>query len=271
MSEAVSTLAENEANGEHEQCMEHAEIKEVRKGRALMSRRVTLGGSSEPTKKSANILFIHGSCAASSQWDRLIHELKSVFLIRTNGKDSSTGGSSSVHGTIECFTFDQLGCGESKHPAEDWAAYSASELLMDLETIARSILCSDEIVPLFIVAHSAGVSQAIKLINNFSPAEVARVRGVVFISGALKGGHRSFVNDDGHWIFRFPVFVLKFIQPWLSEQFVHSAILDKDLHKSAIEVSNRNDMAMCKAFYRQQEWATVEEARKLKVRKLLIG
>jgi len=36
--------------------------------------------------------------------------------------------------------FDQLACGESKHPAEEYDAYSASELLMDLETICRSIL-----------------------------------------------------------------------------------------------------------------------------------
>jgi len=161
--------------------------------------------------------------------------------------------------------FDQLACGESKHPAEEYDAYSASELLMDLETISRSILDNDSNVPLFLVGHSYGVSQIIQLINKFSPVEIARVKGAVFISGALKDGPGALAKDGGHWIFKYlPMFLLRRMQPWLSEQFVHSAFFDKKLHKSAIEVSNRNDMAMCKAFYRQQKSATVEDAQKLK-------
>jgi len=238
---------------------EDKRMREVRIGRILSVRSVFLPSKIPEScnKTCANILFIHGSCATSRQWNRLVSQLDSMLLLSNNGKKAV--------GTFGCFLFDQLGCGESKHPAENWNAYSALELLMDLQSITRSILNSYDNVPLFLVAHSYGVSQAIQLIDTLSPSEEVKVKGMVLIGGGLKGGPSTLTQDGGHWIFRYiPTFLLRYMQPSLSRKFVQSAILDKELQQSHLEASNANDMAICKAFYRQQKYATIEEALKLK-------
>jgi hypothetical protein len=92
------------------------------------------------------------------------------------------------------------------------------------------------------------------------------------IGGALKDGPGEMAKDDGgHSIFKMsPLFLLRKMQPSLSATFfeaaVHPSNRERRLRKKAIEVSNRNDMAFCKAFYRQQQYASSEEASRLKVR-----
>ena len=90
------------------------------------------------------------------------------------------------------------------------------------------------------------------------------------IGGALKDGPGEMAKDGGHWIFKFvPMFFLRKMQPSLSESFFEAAVHQSNrerLRKKALEVSNRNDMAFCKAFYRQQQYASSEEASRLKVR-----
>lgn len=91
------------------------------------------------------------------------------------------------------------------------------------------------------------------------------------IGGALKDGPGEMAKDDGgHSIFKMsPLFLLRKMQPSLSATFFEAAVHPSNrerLRKKAIEVSNRNDMAFCKAFYRQQQYASSEEASRLKVR-----
>lgn len=71
--------------------IEQESFNEVRKGRKIWWKRIVLSkddqdsknsekGSSSSLKKTLNILFIHGSCAASSQYDDLIIELRKILV-----------------------------------------------------------------------------------------------------------------------------------------------------------------------------------------------
>jgi hypothetical protein len=61
----------------------------------------------------------------------------------------------------------------------------------------------------------------------------------------------------GHPIFKLPLFLLTWIQPWLTAQFAGVAFHDdcppEVISKSA-EQSSSNPMHMCQAFYRQFKW-----------------
>ena len=119
---------------------------EIRPGRTVVRRRITIIGRqpTPSTNKKINLLFVHGSCAASSQYDDLIAEMRKLALAQDNDHLPA----------MNCFLYDQLGCAKSDHPASDWSAFSSSELHLDLQTIFRSILeVGDDY---FIVAHSHG-------------------------------------------------------------------------------------------------------------------
>jgi len=122
---------------------------EIRPGRALVCRRITIGR--HPPK--INLLFVHGSCAASSQYDDLITEMTKLVQ---QDNDHLSEGSQHFNTPMNCFLYDQLGCAESDHPASDWSAFSSSELHLDLQTIFRSILEVHVGDDNFIVAHSHG-------------------------------------------------------------------------------------------------------------------
>jgi hypothetical protein len=51
---------------------------EIRPGRTVVRRRITIIGRqpTPSTNKKINLLFVHGSCAASSQYDDLIAEMR---------------------------------------------------------------------------------------------------------------------------------------------------------------------------------------------------
>ncbi len=232
-------------------------IKEIRRGRSIMCRKIVI----EPADKNTSVedrdtltmLFVHGSCAASRQFDDLVESLSDV----NNGQKKMT-----------LYLYDQLGFGESKHPSDDWDAFSSFELMSDLHVITKSIIeTMDDNSQLFLVGHSYGVSQIIKLLNKIDTNEVSRVRvGVIFIAGGLKGW--PLTKDGGHWIFRLPLFVLERMQQSLSESFFHAAVHPsnaENLKEIALDISNRNEMQICKAFYRQQNYADSEEAQYLTV------
>lgn len=216
-----------------------------------------------------NILFVHGSCAASSQYYDLISamEIKVAEMVKSEKLQISK---------INYFSFDQLGCAGSKHPADDWEAFSSANLLRDLQSIVKNGILpnSKASSPLFIVGHSHGCSQVIQLVNSLSDSNRDRIKGVVLIGGALKDGPGELARDGGHWIFKYlPMFMLRKMQPSLSQSFFDAAVHPKNrerLRESAINVSNTNDMLFCKAFYRQQVYASSEEASKVKTKALVL-
>jgi len=235
--------------------------KEIRPGRRLACRKITIDRSNNSVHNNTSndgtasviILFIHGSLAASMQFDDLLASLSNIDHEKK----------------IDCYLYDQLGCGESVHPSNDWYAFSSTEHANDLETIVKSIIETMDVdSKLYLVGHSYGVSQTITLLHSLEPAILNRVGGAVLISGGLKDGPSELTNDGGHWIFRYmPMFILNMMQPGLSKNFIDAAIHpnNEELKKSAIEFSNKNDMAICKAFYRQQRYASAEEARAVSV------
>mmetsp|Transcript_3450 Transcript_3450/g.4805 ORF Transcript_3450/g.4805 Transcript_3450/m.4805 type:complete len:307 (+) Transcript_3450:99-1019(+) len=253
---------------------------EIRNGRKLMRRKIAIpiGFSTDFSDEvgDVDIIFVHGSCASSNQYNSMLECLAANVagdLRDVNEEDVDHTGPQ-----LTCYLFDSLGCGESDHSPHDWYAYSTDELDSDLEAITRLVLgqesCKPD-TPLFLVGHSFGVSQVIRLVNKLNAEKFTdRIKGVVLISGAINGGPLGNM-DGGHWIFRYlPLSVLRRIQPILSQSFFKAAVHPSNqqrLQKSANDLSNANDMAMCRAFYRQQKYATVNDAKALEVRILGSG
>lgn len=243
--------------------MEVKTLKEIRPGRKLMYRKITMNGSESKRNDSKDdstlqptdytFLFIHGSCAASSQYDALLEKLSELNHSKK----------------IDVHLYDQLGCGESKHPSNDWNAFSSLEHASDLLAITQSVIeTMHKDSKFFMIAHSYGVSQTIKCLLSMDADTLSRVDGAILIGGGLKDGPTTMTNDGGHWIFRYvPMFVLKAMQPGLSKSFADGAFhpVNTQLKEASLLASNQNDMEMCKAFYRQQKYATSEEARSLEV------
>ena len=250
---------------------------EIRPGRTIHCRRVFIRKANQSRKEPSsgasvsNVLFVHGSCAASSQYDDLIREMEKAIQDQDPKKTEEFKTKS-----LNCYLYDQLGCSESKHPIDDWLAFSTEELNLDLQVIISSILNNngnqeENRSPLFIVGHSHGCSQIIQVINNMnlqSQSSISRIKGVILIGGLLSGSG-GLAKDGGHWIFTFlPMFMLHKFQPFFSEQFFQAAVHPSNkerLRMKASEISNRNDMRFCKAFYRQQKFATAIEASTLEV------
>lgn len=232
-----------------------AKIVEVRPKRSLFCRRVNISNPNEDNpKKDISLLLVHGSCAASSQYDALVEELRKDY---DHLKFRS----------LIIYMYDQLGCGESAS-SSDWNAFASTEMLLDLETIVLAILEIDKESELYIVGHSHACSQLIHVCNKLE-GRISRVRGLVMLSGALRDGPCNNAQDGGHWIFKYiPLFALRWMQKGLSRSFfeaaVHPANREK-LRQTCLDVSNRNDMKMCRAYYRQQVYADSLDAANLKV------
>lgn len=253
------------------------EIIEFRSGRKIFFRNITLRKDSKNNDKNCDdqekigdFLFVHGSCAASSQYDSLLRSMADGM----EGDDGIIDG-----GRIECYLFDAFGFGKSKeyNASSDWNSFSESELAEDLKQITLSILEKNDFSgKLYIVAHSYGPSQVIKLINSLKEQHNldSKINGVVFLSGGLKDGPGSLTKDGGHWIWRYmPMYLLRKLQPSLDKEFIKAAIHPKNrgkLRESALQICSSNDMATCKAFYRQQRYASSKDAEKVKVSVQLI-
>lgn len=259
-----------------ESCVESERKVEIRAGRVIFCKKDSCKIQNGNTKLPAsNLLFIHGSCAASMQYNDLIesmkkncrHEIPGVSLQKKEG----------IPSTMNFYSFDQLGCGESRHPSpsSDWYAFSSDNLLTDLQIVTEQIIKqSDSSSSLHLVAHSHGCSQVIKLLlNSLSKLQLSSIAGIILIGGALKGGPAALAKDGGHVIFKIlPTFILNRLQPSLSNNFFNAAVHpnhhDK-LRNSSLKISNNNSMEFCKAYYRQQKYASIEEASKIKVRNQL--
>ena len=305
-------------------------LNELRHGRFLMCRKVTFHDNDSPpqeittnhdsdgTNKATNIntrssnisnsnisssniiqkriinhlLFIHGSCATSQQYNSLLHSLATLI---TTEQDTNKNNNMKNDSQYHCYLYDQLGCGESKHPSSDWNAFSSIEHDHDLETITTLILKEmtttmtmqhdqqqqvEEEHAFYIIAHSYGCSQTIQLLSSlqeqtkedklFQQQHHEIIKGAILISGGLKDCHTTqLTNDGGHWIFNgfIPLCILNLLQSTLSQGFINAAIHPKNvmLKDESLRLSNSNDMAVCKAFYRQQRYATSEQAQCLKV------
>lgn len=238
-----------------------AELYEVRPGRSLFCRRTILTPPHNPIagNKQTNLLFVHGSCAASSQYDCILEEIDKI-------KSQVT-----VTSLKNMYLYDQMGCGKSAchRSPSDWRAYSSEEMLLDLKAIVLSILEMDRTSELYIIGHSYACSQLIQVIKRLQLHHSSRIHGIVYISGALKDGPGNYAKDGGHWIFKYvPIFVLRRMQSSLSQLFFDAAVHPHNrerLKVCTLDLSNKNDMQICRATYRQQVYADSSEASEIKV------
>ena len=169
-----------------ESCVESEKKVEIRAGCVIFYKKCTCkirnGYTNLPAK---NLLFIHGSCAASIQYCSLIesmrrHEIPDVTLQKNEG----------IPSTMIFNSFDQLGCGESRHPSSDWYSFSSENLPSDLQIVTEQILeQSESPSSLHLVAHSYGCSQVIKLLNSLSKHQISRIAGIILIGKRWRAYH----------------------------------------------------------------------------------
>jgi len=102
---------------------------------------------------------------------------------------------------------------------------------------------------------SFGTSQGIRLANLADSLDF-KLNSLTLLGTALT------LPDGGHPLFRLPLFVLDWIQPWLTSQFARIAFHEDcspDIIAKSSEQSSANPMHVCQAFYRQFKWCTAEE------------
>jgi len=209
------------------------------------SRRASLRTFFNPL--GGTLLFVHGSCASVDQFESLINEL-GPFLKKKNFMAEG---------------FDAYGCGQSdKKKVKE--AYAEEELQEDLKAVFSK---AKHPTTNFIIGHSYGTSQVIKLYNSLSSEEQRCVKGIVLLSGSLPG------TNGGHPIFILPSMILDLLQGWMSSNFRKAAFHPKaseELLALAEARSNQNPMYMCKYFYEQTKWATFEEVKAVNCKALIV-
>mmetsp|Transcript_26177 Transcript_26177/g.52204 ORF Transcript_26177/g.52204 Transcript_26177/m.52204 type:complete len:321 (-) Transcript_26177:90-1052(-) len=196
---------------------------------------------------NGSVLMVHGSCASLEQYEKLV-EILYPFLKKKN---------------FVAEAFDAFGCGKSAKPKRT-KAYAERELQADLAAIYEKV---KHPTTNFIIGHSYGTSQVIKLINEMSDEDKKAVKGVILLSGAFPG------TNGGHPIFILPSMFLDLIQGFLSSQFRAAAYhptADPALLEAAADRSNANPMYMCKYFYEQTKWATYDEIQGVTCRTLVV-
>jgi abhydrolase domain-containing protein 8 len=179
--------------------------------------------------KDCTVFFIHGAMASLEQWRSQTAALNTKYRV---------------------VAYDYFGCGNSPRLADSYESYSTEEHLADLVALFDQTKTRHNIL----VGHSFGCSQ----VSRLAKARGSDLIGAVLVAPAL-------FKDGGHPIFCLPEFILNWIQPALSKNFIHLALhpntreAKTDQHKELMRVvearSNSNSMHVAKSFYRQAKVA----------------
>ena len=201
-----------------------ARLYEVRPNRSIW-----IGKYVAKPSKVATVVFIHGSCASYSQFNAIIQ-----WAIDT--------------AVLDVVYYDYLGCGQSDKQApkhQKW--YFPSEHWEDLVAIIDQHC--DEQVPLWVVGHSFGCLMALRLATESKWS--SRVQKMV-----LMGCPSIFQSNPMPWVLTLPCFMLKWMQPWLTNAFVHRAFSpdtianNAQLVEASKRISNANPPHMFQNFYK---------------------
>jgi len=212
---------------------EEGSLLEIRTGRTIFFRTQTIGIE----KPKFQFLFLHGTCASSSQFDQLINKFNFKY-------------------SVVCHLYDAISCGRSPFN-NDWEAYHTDEAVLDLKEIVDNKL--DASIPLVIVGHSYAPSVIIRYFSIYGISQ--KVTGCIFLSTAIFS-HLNLVHNGGHPIFKLPVFLLDCLQPMLTRSFIEMAYhpeTDKEIIQQSRSSSDNNSMYMAKAYHTHHEWVTKEE------------
>jgi abhydrolase domain-containing protein 8 len=208
-------------------------IQAIRPGRNLYTRTVI------PKSPLVNLVWVHGTCAKSTQFDTVVEKL-------------------STTNSVACYLYDAMGCGQSPMLSE-WDAYTTKEAALDLVAILEKFV-QDKSLPTVVIGHSYAATVIIRMLAQ--QKEESSVAACIFLSSALKGGPVP-LHNGGHLIFKLPAVALKCLQPLLTKEFIRLAYhpeADPALLETSKNADNANDMYMCKAYHGHHDWATVEEA-----------
>jgi abhydrolase domain-containing protein 8 len=118
----------------------------------------------------------------------------------------------------------------------------------------------DKSLPTVVISGSYAASFIIRMLAQ--QKENTNVAACIFLSSALKGGPVP-LHYGGHPVFKLPVFILKCLQPFLTNEFIRLAYhpeADPALVATFRNASNANDMYICKAYHVHHDWVTMEEA-----------
>lgn len=257
-----------------------------KKGRKIHQRTITLSPSftrkeNDNKKKEViyreseliQIMYVHGLCANSSQFNSVIDAIGNQLLHENNDDKDIKRNMIGIQNTL----FDALGFGKSYHDPLDYNAYSEEESMQDLKSIYQSIASKG--CPTYIISHSYGVSQVLKLMSDLSSSSdkslLDNLSGVIFISGGLIGNTSTCANicNGGSALFRLPIFALKLLQPELTAKFVQQAYHPSSsttLKDCSWDHCINSNMNIVKAYHRQTNWSTKYDAALVMVKSLVI-
>lgn len=227
-----------------------AELVEIRPGRTVFFRQEVLcgrgGSNNQDIKIDYNLVILHGTCAASSQFDLWLPELAKTIEERA----------------VCCYLYDAISCGKSPL-VKDWKAYETEQAVLDLHAILENQI-EDPTLPTILMGHSYAPTVLVRYLNRFQTTTTTtpRIAGCVLLSSAVRSESNP-VPDGGHSIFVLPVVVLNCLQPSLSKSFVqaayHTATADPQLLQDALQTNDGNDMYMAKAYHQHHKWLSVPD------------
>ena len=220
-----------------------ASVVEVRSGRRLFVRKVSINASTKPTATpKVQIVAVHGTCATQQQYQALLDAIDDQGILH-----------------VDVVLYDCLGLAQSPVDTYDSTAYSNEEHWQDLQAISERF--TSENLPTFFMGHSYGPSHIFNYLSamgssNGSSANRRNVKGLVLIATALRSEHLT-QPDGGHPIFKLPLFVLNCIQGYLTSSFLRLAVHPDNLPtlQTALQSDNQqNDMAVARAYHTNMQW-----------------
>lgn len=248
------------------------EVEEVRPGRKLFVRKFllndsssgkessgatsTAGGSTSSSRStnavSCQLFLMHGLCATERQYHAILSHLDQLL---SSNKSPNTATSSVV---VECILYDWMGCGQSPVIKDSWSAYENEETRADLRTLIDKYV--DPTKPVIFVAHSYGPSI---LLPTLADLKLSNLKGLLLASTAFRSEEtKDLIRDGGHPIMSLPVFILNYLQTYLSKAFCEQGVHPDhiQLKEIVIQDSDKNDMYMAKAYHRHTVWCKLQDA-----------
>jgi pimeloyl-ACP methyl ester carboxylesterase len=214
---------------------------EIRPGRTLYVRNLSLGDSSRP---DVNLICLHGTAASHQQYLLLLGALDKLLQ--------------PIGSSVTCWMYDGVGLGDS--PIEtDPHAYSDEEQLADLHAVLERV---DKTRPTIFMGHSYGPMGMLKYLKTH-PLE--SLRGCIFLSTGFFDGPDPLVNG-GPGIFKLPLFLLNCLQSLLTESFLNmglDASADPALVDAARKDCNANNMWVVQQYYKSHKWLSSSEAKEI--------
>lgn len=222
-------------------------VQVIRPGRSVFIRQDHQGNAED--NLDLQLVFQHGTMATEKQYGLVLNVLKQrcgEFLSSTR---------------VKYILYDCVGCGQSPPPEDSSpAAFGNAELAKDFAAIVEQF--TDPTVPTVLIGHSYGPTIVLHYLRTNS---LSNLRGVVLIGTSIRNSHLPH-SDGGHPIMRLPLFILRFLQKKMTEEFVKISVHSEhtELREEVRKSSDRNDMAIARNYHRNMHWATVDDVNSIR-------